>query len=972
MLRLRMFGSPTLMSQGGSGPVVQRLRLALLVLLANAGDNGLSRDKLIGFLWAESQPDSARHKLEQALYMLRRQLGEDLFDGTDPLRLNTRFLTADVREFEQALDRGHFAEAVSLYIGPFLDGFYVNEAEEFERWVESERSRLAGRYRRALEELAKHSTEEGDHNRAVEWWRKLAAVDPLSSRATLGLMRALAAAGDRPAALRHGQIYEQLVREEVGSEPDPTVLAFMEELRAVPGPQTAIPKQVILQPPRETPAIEPTEAVRPVLAPSGHARRRSHVLIALIAVLGLGLILVLALRRATSAGLDDPIAHRRIVIVPFHVAGVDSSLNYLRDGMVDLLATKLTGEVGPVAVDPRTTLSAWRRATESEKTENETAEVRMEHIVGAGQILHGDIVQVGRNLVLNGTVRGAADRDVRARASVFGPRDSLLGLVDRLAMNLLALQAGESEHRLALLTSRSIPALHAYLDGRAAYRRGESGLAMTDFARALELDSTFASAALELVVSSGWVFTYLADGFPYRVPLGSGGQVGQVARYQLQWIRAMDLAWKNRERLSQRDFAILMALRGPRYPEGTRARELLNTWWQLAENTPDRADTWYLVGYILLYQGPAIGRRDAAEQAAAAFRRALALDPEFAPPLAGLLELAAQRGDSAEVRRLGAKYLARDSAGPTADYVRWHVAAVTRDAARLQAIHARFDSVDLETLDRIQWTAQVEGIDLEDADRATATMIRRSPNDSGYVLYFANMLALNRGRPRESLRIMDDMRKVEGGWANYDLVRLMYGVYWDSDRPAAAESARFIESHAASIRVDPASHWRLAHWLLAQGDTARALRVLELLHSDSVAWDKFDKPALPLLTSVLVASIRRQPDLPDLLARADSLTAGGCCSIPGTANLQVARAHERAGDLLGALAAVRRQRWYAPPEFLSVSLREEGRLAALTGDTTGAIKAYRHYLTLRSDPEPELRPDAARIRRELDRLEHGR
>ena len=35
----------------------------------------------------------------------------------------------------------------------------------------------------------------------------------------------------------------------------------------------------------------------------------------------------------------------------------------------------------------------------------------------------------------------------------------------------------------------------------------------------------------------------------------------------------------------------------------------------------------------------------------------------------------------------------------------------------------------------------------------------------------------------------------------------------------------------------------------------------------------------------------------------------------------------------------------------------------------GAIEAYRHYLALRSDPEPALRPDADRIREELRRLE---
>jgi serine/threonine-protein kinase len=968
MFRLATFGGLSLAGRDGGTIAVQRLRLALLTLLAQ-GDRGLSRDKLLGLLWAESPPDSARHKLEQALYMLRRQLDDALFIGTDPVRLNPEILRADVTDFEQALKQGDLATAVSLYRGPFLDGFYVGRAEEFERWTESERSRLAQQYRLVLEQLATRADAAGEPAVALGWWRKLAAEDPLSSRATMGVMRALAASGDRPAALRQAEIYDQLVRDELESDPDPAVLSLVEELRA----PSAMPvrsatgggKDVV----QGIAALPPPAAGEPQSWPV--ERHRSRLALTLPAAGAAAVLLALTLRHQTpTRATTVSAAAHRIVIVPFQVATPDSSLTYLREGMVDLLAAKLTGEVGPTAVDPRTTLSAWRRATSVGETKNQPAEVRLAHAVGAGQILQGDVVQVSEKLVLSGTVRGTEDQRVRARATVSGPADSLLELVDRLAASLLVLQAGEGGHRLALLTSTSLPALRAYLDGRAAYRRGESSLAMQDYARALELDSTFALSALELVISSGWVFTWNAAGFPYRIPLGSGGLLGDPGRYQLQWIRAMDLAWRSRRRLSSRDLALLTALRGPRYPEGRRARELLDTWWQLARATPDRADTWYLVGYILLYQGPAMGIADSYRQASDAFRRALALDPDFTPPLAGLLEIAAQRGDTAEVRRVGGEYLARDSTGPSADYVRWHLAASTHDAAALRAMRARFDSVDIETLDRIQWTAQMEGIDLEDADRAMTTLIRRLPNDSGYVLFSATMWALNRGRPREAVRIMEDKRKVEGTREYYDPYRVIYGAYWDFDSAAAAESARFIEAHSLANRTDPYDRWRLVHWWLAQGDTARSIKDLRMLGKAWSADDSLYGP--PLLASLMLASIERKSELPDLLARADSLSADGCCNIPAFANLLVARIHERAGDLPGALTAIRRQRWYYPPEYLSVTLRQEGRLAALTGDTAGAIAAYRHYLALRSNPEPELRADAERVRRDLEQLERGR
>jgi hypothetical protein len=86
-------------------------------------------------------------------------------------------------------------------------------------------------------------------------------------------------------------------------------------------------------------------------------------------------------------------------------------------------------------------------------------------------------------------------------------------------------------------------------------------------------------------------------------------------------------------------------------------------------------------------------------------------------------------------------------------------------------------------------------------------------------------------------------------------------------------------------------------------------------------------------------------------------------------NLEVAHLRERQGDLRAALAAVRRRPYaYHLTDYLAPHLREEGRLAALTGDSAGAIKAYRHYLALRSDREPALRPAVEAVRAELAKL----
>jgi hypothetical protein len=57
------------------------------------------------------------------------------------------------------------------------------------------------------------------------------------------------------------------------------------------------------------------------------------------------------------------------------------------------------------------------------------------------------------------------------------------------------------------------------------------------------------------------------------------------------------------------------------------------------------------------------------------------------------------------------------------------------------------------------------------------------------------------------------------------------------------------------------------------------------------------------------------------------------------------------------------------PWYLSTFLREEGRLSELTGDNAGAIRAYRHYLALRSDAEPAVKPEVDAVRARLARLD---
>lgn len=157
----------------------------------------------------------------------------------------------------------------------------------------------------------------------------------------------------------------------------------------------------------------------------------------------------------------------------------------------------------------------------------------------------------------------------------------------------------------------------------------------------------------------------------------------------------------------------------------------------------------------------------------------------------------------------------------------------------------------------------------------------------------------------------------------------------------------------------------------------RAAHVTGLHGGDSASAEHFPRLCAALLDAT-IATGERRPEARASIARADSLAREFifevCCGEAVTeANLVLARLWEQDGDLPRALQAVRRRAggYLLAPLFQSTFLREEGRLAGLVGDTAGAIHAYRHYLVLRSDPDPALRPQRDSVRAELRRLEQA-
>ena len=108
----------------------QPTRAAVLVYLAVERD--VTRDVVQGTIWSDLPPERARHSLNQALYLLRRDFGDDWVVSEGERLRASESLSVDAIEFERLISENATAEALALYEGEFLEGWYLRVTPEFE------------------------------------------------------------------------------------------------------------------------------------------------------------------------------------------------------------------------------------------------------------------------------------------------------------------------------------------------------------------------------------------------------------------------------------------------------------------------------------------------------------------------------------------------------------------------------------------------------------------------------------------------------------------------------------------------------------------------------------------------------------------------------------------------------------------------------------------------------------------------
>jgi tetratricopeptide (TPR) repeat protein len=428
---------------------------------------------------------------------------------------------------------------------------------------------------------------------------------------------------------------------------------------------------------------------------AGASRRRRPLrvvaVVAAVGVLAAAALWRLVPRRAAPGAA----AARRVAVLPFAYRGSDT-LRYLGDGMVDLLSAKLDGAGELRAIDPRAIAGFAAEGALDPGRARALAE-RLQ----ARYFVLGGVVEVAGNLQMDARLYETRSRgEPLAQGRASGPLTQAFELVDELALGMLAgldeeLSARGS--RVAAVTTSSLPALKAYLDGESAFQRGDFASSVEAFRRAVGLDAGFALAWYRLSIALEWA--------------GTPQELHNEAAEQ---------AFRHADRLTPRERRLLEASRVWRQGRNREARRMYEA---IVHDHPDEIEAWYQLGEVLFHRNGLYG--ESLTEARPAFEKVLSYEPRHFASLVHLARLEARAGRPERMNAFVQTFLSLGKESPARTLaIRALQAFGQGDAAGQERILQELDKAEGATLPIVFVDVSLYGGSLDGAERIARLLAR--------------------------------------------------------------------------------------------------------------------------------------------------------------------------------------------------------------------------------------------------------
>lgn len=234
----RLLGPPEILHKDQLIKIPRRRSRALLYYLV-CTQAPQPRERLLTLLCGDVDEESARHTFKTLLAEVRGLLRgfdssiEWIINDGDQLKLNPRaplWLDAEIFEKVTAVTSHNLSQAIELYRGDFLDGFFLKDAPNFDTWVRSARDHFHRLYLTTLRRLAELYESENQLEQAITCTQMLLTTDPLLEEAYARLMRLYWTADNRVEAIRQYERLCAVLAQELAVKPSPSTQALYEQI----------------------------------------------------------------------------------------------------------------------------------------------------------------------------------------------------------------------------------------------------------------------------------------------------------------------------------------------------------------------------------------------------------------------------------------------------------------------------------------------------------------------------------------------------------------------------------------------------------------------------------------------------------------------------------------------------------------------------------------------------------------------
>ena len=320
-----------------------------------------------------------------------------------------------------------------------------------------------------------------------------------------------------------------------------------------------------------------------------------------------------------------------LAVLPFTPSSDDTALARLGRDLAGTVSASLDG-VGEIRTVDRLTVLA--QVPEGEGRLALRAAATLARRLGATSVVHGSLARDGARVRLDVGLYTTDSLSTLARRSVVAAPESLSALTDSLVWKLLGdiwRYGNPPTPTLEAITTRSVDALRAFLDGERASVAGDHEEARAAYGRAIAADSSFWFAYFRLGNVAGW----------------AEFDVDSATEHAY---------WTHRHLLPRRERMLIEAARGDSGSFKQRAQLE-----EIVRRYPDYWPAWWMLADPLMHNWGSIGASEG--DARKALERVVELNPTMVLAWEHLVWLAGSLRDTALMTR-GLETLERLGAEP--------------------------------------------------------------------------------------------------------------------------------------------------------------------------------------------------------------------------------------------------------------------------------------------------------------------